>query len=71
VQEPVLRLGALDHNVVGKLEATLEGPLGEVYSGIWQPGAAVGLAHLAAAVKMTIVSHVRSGTIRKRTRWNE
>jgi len=68
VQEPVLRLGALDHNVVGKLEATLEGPLGEVYSGIWEPGAA---AHLAAAVKMTIVSHVRSGTIRKRTRWNE
>jgi hypothetical protein len=30
VQEPVLRPGALDHNVVGKLEATLEGPLGEV-----------------------------------------
>ena len=29
VQEPVLQPCALDHNMVGKLEATLEGPLGD------------------------------------------
>jgi hypothetical protein len=29
VQETVLQPCALDHNMVGKLEATLEGPLGD------------------------------------------
>jgi hypothetical protein len=34
VQEPVLQPCALDHDMVGKLEATLEGPLGDALVGL-------------------------------------